>query len=151
VSKDLYARLKGNKTFKWEENEEKAFVAVKNALRSAKNLKLPEYDKEFVLKTDASNTGLGAVLLQKDREEKLVPIQWASKKLTPTEERYAITEKEMLAVKWGIEKFSYELRGRRFHLITDHRALEHIRNKPEFENQRINRWIESIQGYDFRV
>jgi hypothetical protein len=65
---------------------------VKRALREASNLKLPEFDKKFTLKTDASKTGLGAVLLQENSEGKLVPIQWASKKLTPTEERYGITE-----------------------------------------------------------
>ena len=48
--------------------------------------------------TDASNSGLGAALLQQDAEGRWVPIQWASKKLTRTEERYGITEKEMLAV-----------------------------------------------------
>jgi transposase InsO family protein len=151
ITKDLYAILKGKQVFKWREIQETAFLKVKQALREAGNLKLPEYDKKFVLKTDASNTGLGAVLMQENNEGKLVPIQWASKKLTATEERYAITEKEMLAVKWGIEKFSYELKGRQFHLITDHRALEHIRDKPEFENQRINRWIESIQSYNFTI
>jgi hypothetical protein len=52
---------------------------------------------------------------------------------------------------WGVEKFAYELRGRKFHLITDHKALESIRTKPEFNNNRINRWIEKIQSYDFTI
>lgn len=82
---------------------------------------------------------------------KLVPIQWASKKLTQTETRYTISEKETLAILFGVEKFSYELRGRKFHLITDHKALERIRSKPEFNNNRINRWIEKIQDFDFTI
>lgn len=151
VTTHLYALLKTNRNFVWSDKEENEFIKIKQMLREAKNLKLPDYGKEFVLKTDASNTGLGAVLLQKNSEGVLVPIQWASKKLTPTEERYAITEKEMLAIKWAVEKFSYELRGRRFHLITDHRALEQIRIKPEFANNRVNRWIEFIQDYDFSI
>lgn len=110
---------------------------------------MPNYAKKFTLKTDASNTGLGAVLLQENGEGKLVPIQWASKKLTVTETRYTITEKEVYAVMWGMEKFAYELRGRRFHCITDHKALERIREKPEFANNRVNRWIEKMQDYDF--
>lgn len=81
----------------------------------------------------------------------MVPIQWASKKLTVTETRYTITEKEMYAVMWGMEKFAYELRGRRFLCITDHKGLERIREKPEFANNRVNRWIEKIQDYDFTV
>ncbi|ELQ76858.1 RNA-directed DNA polymerase, LTR Retrotransposon, partial [Trachipleistophora hominis] len=78
-------------------------------------------------------------------------VQWASKKLTPTEMRCRISEKEMLAVKWGIEKFSYELKARKFHLITDHKALEFIRNKPEFYNNILNRWCEAIQQYEFTI
>ena len=80
-----------------------------------------------------------------------MPIQWASKKLTTTETKYGISEKEMLAIKWGMEKFSYELTGRTFHLITDHKALEEIRRRPVFSNNRINRWIEAIQEYDFTI
>ncbi|ELQ74546.1 hypothetical protein, LTR Retrotransposon [Trachipleistophora hominis] len=45
----------------------------------------------------------------------------------------------MLAVKWEIQKFSYELKARKSHLITDHKALEVIRNKPEFDNNGLNR------------
>ncbi|KAM0685113.1 hypothetical protein COBT_003678 [Conglomerata obtusa] len=58
---------------------EDAFMDLKYAIRKIKNFKLPEYNKQFVLKTDASNTGLGAVLLQKDEKNRLVPIQWSSK------------------------------------------------------------------------
>jgi hypothetical protein len=55
--------LKAKHVFKWREIQETAFLKVKQALREAGNLKSPEYDKKFVLKTDASNTGLGAVLI----------------------------------------------------------------------------------------
>ena len=71
-----------------------------------KGLKIPEYGKRFMLRTDASDTGLGAILLQTNDENHWVLIQWASKKLTPTETRYGITEKEMLAVYWGIKNLN---------------------------------------------
>lgn len=70
------------------------------------------------------------MLLQEDSRRRWVPVQWASKKLTPTERRNGVTEKEMYAVFWGIKKFEYELRGRKFHLMTDHKAQEEIRRKP---------------------
>ncbi|KAF9752815.1 Transposon Tf2-9 polyprotein, partial [Nosema granulosis] len=143
--------LKTDKKWKWSDEMEEEFKLVKEELRNMRALKIPDYTKGFRLRTDACDTGLGAVLLQTNKEGKWIPIQWASKKLTPTERRYTITEKEMLAVVWGIEKFEYELRGRRFELMTDHRALEEIRNKPYFNNNRVNRWIERIQEYDFRV
>lgn len=126
-------------------------MKIKVALENAKELALPDFEKRFILKTDASNSGLGAVLMQATKCGKTVPLQSASKKLTKEEERYKITEKEMLAIVWAIEKFSYELRGRKFHLITGHKALEKIRIKPEFNNQRVNRWIVKIQDFDFTI
>ncbi|MGL5636187.1 MAG: reverse transcriptase family protein, partial [Bacteroidales bacterium] len=98
IAKPMYDSLKTKSEFIWNIEQETGFVKIKQALREAKGLKLPEYDKEFTLKTDASNHGLGAVLLQKNNDGKLVPVQWASKKLTPTETRYGISEKEMLAI-----------------------------------------------------
>jgi hypothetical protein len=114
-------------------------------------LKIPDYKKDFRLRTDACDTGLAAVLQQTNQEGKWIPIQWASKKLTPTERMYTIQEKEMLAVFWGVKKFEYELRGRRFEIMTDHKSLEEIREKPCFNNNRINRWIEKIQEFDFKI
>lgn len=67
--------------------------------------------------------------------------QWASKKLTPTERRYTISEKEMLTVFWKVKKFEYEFKGRRFEIMMDNKALEEIRRKPSFNNNRINRMI----------
>lgn len=115
------------------------------------DLKIPDYNKEFILRTDASNIGLGAVLMQANKDDILKPIEWASKKLTDTEKRYGISEKEMYAVFWGIKRFEYELRGRKFILETDHKALEKLKEKPYFENNRINRWSEKIMEFDFEI
>lgn len=133
------------------DKEFKEFKELKKGLKNMKSLILPDYDRPFLLRTDACNEQLGAVLLQQTKEEQWAPVQWVSKKLTPTEKRYGISEKEMLAVQWGIKKFEYELRGRKFTLETNHKALEEIRKKPYFNNNRINRWVEQIQEFDFVV
>jgi hypothetical protein len=52
---------------------------------------------------------------------------------------------------WRIKRFDYELRGRRFHLLTDHKAAEETRTKERFGNDRVCKWIEKIQEYDFSV
>lgn len=152
ITGNLTECLKGKrKELIWNEQLNQEFENIKQSLRNMKQLILPNYEKEFILKTDASNTGMGAVLLQRNGKGELAPVQWASKKFTATEKRYGISEKEMFAVFWAIKKFEYELRGRRFKLITDHKALEEIRRKPSFNNDRINRWIEKIQEFDFVV
>lgn len=61
------------------------------------------------MKTDASDTGMGAALLQQEPGGEWMPVQWALKKFTPTERRYGITEKEMYGGYWGMMKFEYEL------------------------------------------
>lgn len=65
--------------------------------------------ERILLRTDASNIGIGAVLLQKDNKEEWVPVQWASKKFTPAEVEYGISEKEMYAIFWAFKKFEHEL------------------------------------------
>ncbi|KAF7686092.1 Retrovirus-related Pol polyprotein from transposon 17.6 [Cucumispora dikerogammari] len=78
-------------------------------------------------------------------------VEYASRKLTPTEGRYGISEKELFAIVWGIQEFNLELRGRQFTLETDHKALEQIREEPDFINNRLNIWIEKIQEYNLKV
>ncbi|KAF9761510.1 Retrovirus-related Pol polyprotein from transposon 17.6 [Nosema granulosis] len=73
------------------------------------------------------------------------------KTLIPTERRYTISEKKMYAMLFGIKKFESDLRVRKFHLMMDHKALAEIRCNPYFENNRINRWIEKIQEFDFTI
>jgi hypothetical protein len=147
----LYQKTGKYAKFEWTEEMEKSFVRLKECLNGEVRTYLPNYEKIFILETDASDTGLGASLLQLNEKGDMVPIRWASRKLTKAEMNYGITEKEFLAVVWGIEYFDYQLRGRKFKLITDHIALESIRNKGDFGNKRMNRWIERIQDYDFDI
>ncbi|KAL0186488.1 hypothetical protein M9458_018158, partial [Cirrhinus mrigala] len=86
-------------------------------------LRAPDFNCPFLLQTDASDTGLGAVLSQvRDGEEH--PATYISRKLTPAETRYAAVEKEALAIKWAVLELRYYLLGRRFTLITDHAPLQ---------------------------
>jgi hypothetical protein len=89
-----------NKGWEWNEELQKEFENLKEALRMMSFTILPDYKKEFILKTDASNVELGDVLMQ-EVNGKMLPVQWASKKLTSTESRYGISEKEMLATVRG--------------------------------------------------
>lgn len=145
-------KIKNSNDWRWSTKMETEFNEIKEEIKNLSGLGNINYNKEIILRTDASNIGLGAVLLQKNEVTgELRPIEWGSKKLTPTESRYSISEKEMYAVYYGMMRFEYELRGRKFVLETDHKALEEIRNKPFFGNNRINNWIEKIMDFDFEV
>ena len=91
----------------WEEQQEASFKAIKESLVRAPILGYYDAKKSLTLQVDASSTGLGAALIQEDR-----PIAYASKALTPTQERYVQIEKELLAVVFGCAKFAEYIVGR---------------------------------------
>lgn len=95
-------------------------------------LAFPDFSLPIILHTDAVNFGLGAVLAQEHRDEEDKPLKrvvaYASRALHGTEKTYAPTHKEALAVRWAVEKFRPYLIGRRFQILTDHRARSAHRN-----------------------
>jgi hypothetical protein len=139
-----------NIKFEWSKECEEAFIKLRNILLSDLVLRQPDYTERFVLETDASNVGLGAILSQ-ELEGTRNPIAFASRKMIPAEKNYSISEKEMLAALWGMEHFQYFLRGKEFELITDHRALQALNTKGEIKSARIQRWTERLQNFSFSV
>ena len=83
-------------------------MTLKKYLTSKPVLRLPDMDKSFILHTDASNSGVGAVLMQ-EHEGELHPISYASKKLSERETRYSRMERESLALVWAVKQFQVYL------------------------------------------
>ena len=102
---------------------EQAFQRLKQLFCSAPILAYPNFGKNFVLQTDASDYGVGAVLSQLNDSGNEKVIAYASKALSPCEQKYSTTEKEALAVVFGTGHFRVYHLGRHFKLITDHNAL----------------------------
>ena len=126
-----------------------AIEKLKEIMCSGPILKLPNVKERFVLRTDASNVGIGAVLMQY-HEGELFPVMYASRKLLPREKNYAVIEKECLALVWAIGKFEVYLYGQEFTIQTDHRSLEYL-DKAKFSNARIMRWALSLQPYKYKI
>ncbi|KAI5145376.1 hypothetical protein NEPAR06_2421, partial [Nematocida parisii] len=137
----------------WDDLAEKAYEIMRQQLRDARELLLPDHKKEFIVTTDASDYGISAVIEQIGPNGEEVPIAWKSRALSQAEKNYGITEKEMLAVVWGTEKFQYYLKGRKFHVRTDHKALTEMRVKRDFGKgkARISRWLERLGEFDFTI
>ena len=123
-------------------SEGQAFQTLKNKVSCEPILHLPDLNKTFILCSDASEYGMGAVLLQEVDGENF-PIAFASKKLTDTQRRYSVMEKECLAIVWAVKKFQAFLFGRKFIIETDHQPLACIR-KSKVANSRITRLFETI-------
>ena len=127
-----------------------AFEALKEVLCKSPVLMNPDFAKQFILQTDASNRGVGAVLSQLDDEGRDRPIAYFSRKLLPREERYSTVEQECLAIKLGVEAFKVYLIGRPFIVQTDHRSLKWL-NRLKDNNSRLTRWSLALQPYTFEV
>ena len=134
---------------RWEAIHERAFSSLKNALVKAPVLKLPNFSQVFILQTDASDNGIGAILLQ-DEDNIRLPVSYASKKLKASERNYSTIEKECLAIVWAISKFQRYLYGKQFILETDHQPLIYLQ-KSKIANARLMRWSLLLQPYRFRI
>ena len=122
---DLTRKGQPNK-IQWGQAQEKAFSSLQDCLLKQPILKLPDHSKPFILRTDASNFGVGAALMQQ-YDEKLYPVVYASKKLAPAETKYSTLEKECLDIVWGVTKFRLYLAGKPFILQTGHQPLVYIK------------------------
>ena len=110
----------------WSAECQTAFQDLKEKLSTAPILAYPNFDAEFVLETDASIRGLGAVLSQAQEGGKLHPVGYASRALSPSEVRYGITDLETLSVVWAISHFNHYLYGGCIVAYTDHTAIKSI-------------------------
>lgn len=135
-------------TWKWTAEHEKILHQVKVMLTEAPVLVYYDSKKPVTIQSDASDCGLGSVLLQEGR-----PVAYSSRAMTPTEKRYAQIEKEMLAIVHGCTKFDQYIYGRdEVRIETDHKPLEVIMRKPiESSPRRLQRMLLFLQKYPLKV
>ena len=141
---------KGSSTkVKWGESQDRSFQTFKALLVKPPILQLPDFNRTFIIQTDASDTGIGCVLMQ-EYDGILHPVSYASRKLASREQNYSVIEREALAIVWAISKFDFYLYGRQFVVQTDHKPLVYV-NKSKTLNKRIMRWAMLLQEYQFSV
>ena len=150
IAKPLHRLTEKTVKFKWTNECQTAFEEIRRRLVTAPILAFPDYERAFILDTDASDIGIGAVLsqVQEDGSERV--IAYASRVLTRPERRYCVTRRELLAVVTFVQHFRPYLLGRRFLLRTDHGSLTWLSNFKEPEGQ-LARWLERLQEYDFTI
>jgi len=139
--------------WRWGEAQDESFIGLRGALASPPVLAYPNFAEPYILYTDASTYGLGAVLAQRNPEDSADPpnvICYASRALRGTEKGYSPTHLEALAIRWAVEKFRPYLYGTKFTIFTDHKALEHIQSVKDSTGQ-LFRWSLFLQDYDFVI
>ena len=134
----------------WTTQCEAAFQELKRLLCSAPILASPDFDKPFILQTDASEYGVGAVLSQHDKHGRDHPIAYFSRKLLPRGVRYSTVEKECFTIKLGMEMFRVYVLGRKFTVEMDHRSLIWL-DKLKESNSRLTCWSLALQPFSYTV
>lgn len=149
IAKPLTELTKKSKIFIWSAECENAFVQLKEALMKEPVLTYPDFTKPFVLSTDASSIGIGAILSHViDGQEH--PICYASRQLSKCERNYTATELELLAVIWAVKYFRCYLTGVHFTLYTDHAAIKWLLSLTD-NTSRLTRWALKLAQYNYTV
>ena len=149
IASPLNALTKKGVKFEWTEACSEAFDKLKRALVSAPILAYPNFKEEFLLFVDASSTGIGFTLAQKQNGKEVV-IPYNGRGLNQAEKNYSTTEREALALVEGIKKFQPYLFGRKFTVVTDHSSLRWLMNVKDATG-RLARWSLLLQQYNFEI
>ncbi|GJY14784.1 reverse transcriptase domain-containing protein [Tanacetum coccineum] len=135
--------------FEFDDECQKAFELLKEKLTCAPVMVSPNWNLPFELMCDASDFTVGAVLGQKDGKI-FHPIYFASKTLNPTQQKYTVTEKELMAIVFAFDKFRSYLILSKTIVHTDHSALRHLFKKQDAK-PRLIRWILLLQEFNIEI
>lgn len=150
ITEPLRRLTRNDIQFIWNEEQQHAFDKLKRYMTKESTLGYYNVSDRTQIIADASPVGLGAVLIQFKQNEPRI-ISYASRSLNRTEQKYAQTEKEALALVYAVERFHFYIFGREFELVTDHKALETIFSPKAKPCARIERWVLRLQSYRYKV
>ncbi|GJZ04244.1 putative reverse transcriptase domain-containing protein [Tanacetum coccineum] len=145
IAKPLTSLTQKNQKYVWGVEQEEAFQTLKNNLCDAPILTLPDGVEDFVVYCDASNQGLGCVLMQRGKV-----IAYASRQLKIHEKNYTTHDLELGAVVFALKTWRHYLYGTKSVIYTDHKSLQHIFDQKEL-NMRQRRWIELFSDYECEI
>ncbi|GJS35654.1 putative reverse transcriptase domain-containing protein [Tanacetum coccineum] len=145
IAKPLTSLTQKNQKYVWGVEQEEAFQTLKNNLCDAPILTLPDGVEDFVVYCDASNQGLGCVLMQRGKV-----IAYASRQLKTHEKNYTTHDLELGAVVFALKTWRHYLYGTKSVIYTDHKSLQHIFDQKEL-NMRQRRWIELFSDYECEI
>ena len=149
IARPLHKLTEKKNPFRWTPECQESFMRLKQALCSSPILCYPTIRQNFVLDTDASGVGIGAVLSQvEDGKERVVA--YYSRALNKAERNYCITRKELLAVVEAVKHFHHYIYGVETVVRTDHGALTWLISFKNIEGQ-MARWLETLGAYDLKI
>ncbi|GFW22405.1 transposon Tf2-11 polyprotein [Trichonephila clavipes] len=148
ISRPLSYLTKKKVQWQWGFDQQNEFQTLKNYLTTPV-LKQADGTPPYIIRTDARNYALGAVLLQGEGSDEH-PIDYASRLLTPAERNYSTTEREALAVVWALKKFRGYIEGTEITVASDHQPLKWLLNLKS-PIGRLARWALEIQSFNLKI
>jgi len=147
---ECFKQKNKKKIIDWNHEADKSFEELKCKLCQPPILSFPNNKDLFILDTDASFSGMGAVLSQVQNGRERV-IEYGSKKFSNAEQKYCVTRKELLAIYTFLLQYRHYLLGRKFKIRTDHKALTWLLNWERPSTSQYCRWVAEIQQFDFQI
>nr|XP_016493968.1 PREDICTED: uncharacterized protein LOC107813241 [Nicotiana tabacum] len=149
VVNPLCKLLEKDAKYVFDEKCMEAFELLKQKLTTTPIITAPNWSLPFELMCDASDVAVGAVLGQ--RINKMFhPVYYASKTMNEAQRNYTVTEKELLAIVFAMEKFRPYLMGAKVIIHTDHAALRYLMTKKD-SKARLMRWVLLLQEFDLEI
>lgn len=160
IARPIIDLTKKYSRFKWTDECQRAFDFLKESLGAVPLLAFPDRTKPYILYTDSSDYAIGAALVQEMAEEEDFesvpgcknekPIHFISKKLSKSQSKWPIIEKECFAIFYAVQKLDFYLHNAKFTVRTDHRPLKFLLESP-MQNRKVQSWALSIAGYDCTI
>ena len=149
IARPLHQLTKKSKDFLWNSKAREAFEVLKATLTSAPILAFPSMREPFILYTDASQHAMGSVLAQIENGSERV-ICYASNFFSRAQSRYSTTKRKLLAIVNFTRNFKHYLLGRKFQIVTDHRALQWLHNFKDPDGLTA-RWLEKLAAFEYEI
>lgn len=127
IANPLNVLLRKVEPWNGKPKQEVSFNELKKAIYNAPILQYPDIDKTFILTTDASGETIGAVLAQEGPADEVL-VAFAFRQLNRHGKNYAVIDKELLAIIWGVRQFRPYMYGHKFLIYTNHQPLTHLYN-----------------------
>ena len=151
IALPLTKMTKKGSFFNWTNEAKLAWETIKQRLSEAPILVHPDMTKRFTIITDSSSYAVGAILAQADEDGKLHPVSYGSAVLSESQQKWPIWQKELYSLVHFCEKYRSFLLTEEFDVIVDNTALLHMDKLKSVKNNRIWRWLESLEQFRFKI
>jgi len=145
IASPLNEIVKQNVEFKWESEQDKTFNALKEKLTNALILALSNFFKSFEIECDASNVGIGTILLQEGHT-----IAYFSEKLKDAIFNYSTYDKELYALVRALQTWQHYFLPKEFVIHSDHESLKHLKSQGKL-NKRHARWVQFLEQFPYKI